>query len=180
MSFDAIVVLGANITAKGNLSKVAKSRMDKALELFREGRASRIIVTGKKEALVMKKYAVSKGVSPECILVENLALDTIGNAFFTRKKFLEPRNWLKIVVVTSRFHVPRTRLVFRKVLGKTYRLKFIPSKRVLSPNSLREKLDREKGITLATLLLNSLVADGDAQAIENFLRNIHPAYKRQS
>ncbi|MBI2143287.1 YdcF family protein, partial [Candidatus Woesearchaeota archaeon] len=46
--FDAIIVLGAGITGKGNLSRVAKSRMDRAIGLYREGAAPRIIVTGRK------------------------------------------------------------------------------------------------------------------------------------
>lgn len=180
MKFDAIIVLGAGITQKGNLTKVAKSRMDKALELFRDGAAQKVIVTGKKEAGVMKKYAVRRGIDPKCVFVENMAMDTIGNAFFTRKRFLEPRSWWSLIIVTSLFHLRRAQLVFRKVLGKAYSLKFVPSPRVLSAESLRKKLEAENGLRLATQLLGTLVADGDVEAVENFLKRAHPLYRPAS
>lgn len=176
-SFDAIIVLGAGITPKGNLTRVAKSRMDRAIGLYREGAAPRIIVTGKKESAVMKRYAVKKGVSTSHVLLEPHALDTVGNAFFTRKMFLLPHNWQSIIVVTSIFHISRAKLVFSKVLGRSYRTLFVPSKRVLSDKAFKGKLEVEKGLTLLTRLLSALVADGDMKAIENFLRN-SPIYKQ--
>src|SRR3989338_3121707 len=117
-SFDAIIVLGAGITRKGNLSMVAKSRMNKAVELHRSGVAARIIVTGKNEAAAMKKYAVRKGIRHENIFCEEKSVDTIGNAFFTRKLFFLPIGWKRAVVVTSPFHMQRARLIFKKVFGK--------------------------------------------------------------
>ena len=174
--FDAIVVLGAGITQKGNLTRVAKSRMDRAVELYREGAAPRIIVTGRKESAVMKRYAVKQGVSASHVLLESRALDTIGNAFFTRKMFLLPNNWQSIVIVTSIFHINRARLVFGKVLGKSYRMLFVPSKRVLSDKAFKGKLKVERGLTLLTRLLSALVADGDMAAIENFVKR-NPLYK---
>ena len=175
-SFDAIIVLGAGITPKGNLTRVAKSRMDKAIELYREGAAPKIIVTGRKESAVMRRYAVRKGVNPASVLLESHALDTIGNAFFTRKMFLLPNNWQSIIIVTSIFHINRARLVFSKVLGKSYRMLFVPSKRVLSDKAFKGKLEVEKGLTLLTRLLSALVADGDMKAIENFVKK-NPLYR---
>lgn len=174
--FDAIVVLGAGITAKGNITRVAKSRMDRAIELYRKGAAQRIIVTGKNEASVMRHYAIRKGVKAADVLVESKARDTIGNAFFTCKKFLLANSWRRIVVVTSIFHISRAKLVFKKVLGKSYRVWFVPSMRVLSEKAFREKLKLEKGLLLLTSFLSGLVADGDLEAIENFLRN-SPIYR---
>lgn len=176
MKFDAIIVLGAGITRKGNLSRVAKSRMDKAIGLYREGAAPKMIVTGKNEASVMRRYAIKKGIKTTDVLVESKATDTIGNAFFTLKKFLLGNNWRRIIVVTSIFHISRAKLVFKKVLGKSYRVWFVPSMRVLSEKAFREKLKLEKGLLLLTSFLSGLVADGDLEAIENFLRN-SPIYR---
>lgn len=167
--FDAIIVLGAGITKRGNLTAVARSRMDKALELYREGLAPRIITTGRGEAAVMKKYAVGKGVSAGKILAEGASRDTIGNALFVRKKFLEPEKWRRLAVVTSLFHLPRSRLVFRKVLGSGYRVKFVAARRVLPIRKFREKLRLERGLTIATMVISSLFRDGDAEAFENFI-----------
>lgn len=174
--FDAIVVLGAGITARGNLSRIAKSRIDKAIELYKSGFAPRLIVTGKNEAAAMKRYAAKKGVLAANVLKESKALDTIGNAFFTRKAFLLPNSWQSIVVVTSIFHINRAKLIFKKVLGKPYRMLFVPSKRVLSDKAFKDKLRVEKGLTLLTLLLSALVAEGDMTAIENFVKR-NPLYR---
>ena len=114
---DAIVVLGAGVTKKNNLPKMAKSRMDKAIELFSKGAAQLIIVVGKKEASVMKRYAVRKGVSPSQIVKEPKSIDTISNATFTRR-ILEANKWRGIVVVTSDFHVPRARLFSKRCLER--------------------------------------------------------------
>lgn len=175
-SFDAIIVLGAGITPKGNLSRVAKSRMDMAVELYMEGVAPRIIVTGRKESAVMKRYAVRKGVSPAHVLLEARALDTIGNAFFTRKLFLQPNRWRSVIVVTSLFHLYRAKLVFQKVLGSGFRVAFAAARRVLSDKAFREKVKQEQGLVMLTRILSALVADGDMLAVENFLRN-SPVYK---
>lgn len=173
--FDAIIVLGAGITKKGSLSKVAKSRMDKAIELYGSGAAPRIIATGKGESAAMKRYAVKKGINEKCVLAECNSLDTVGNAFFTRKKFLLPNSWHRAVVVTSVFHLPRAKFVFRKVLGKSYTVKFVASRRVLSKSLFEKKLRLERGLFMLTRILSILVADGDMKAIGNFVRK-NPLY----
>ena len=177
MKFDAIIVLGAAVTAKGNLSRVAKSRMDKAIELYWSGAAPRIIVTGKGEASVMKGYAIRKGIPRKCVLAEHRSVDTIGNAFFTRKLLLSPNGWRAVAVVTSLFHAERAKFIFRKVLGKSHVVEIVPSRRVLSERVFRLKLQSERRLLLVAKFLGSLIADGDMDAIENFLRK-RPDYWR--
>ncbi|MBI2145552.1 YdcF family protein [Candidatus Woesearchaeota archaeon] len=177
MKFDAIIVLGAAITDKGNLSRIARSRVEKAIELFRYLYAPRIIMTGKRESLAMRKYATKRGLPRKCAFAEDHSLDTIGNAFFARKLFLEPNGWNKVVVVTSKFHARRAEFIFRKVLGRGYFIKVIPSRRVLSEKLFRLKLQSERKTLLVTKMLGSLIADGDLAAIENFLRK-SPIYRR--
>ncbi len=173
--FDAIIVLGAGITRKGNLTRVAKSRMDRAVQLYTDRAAPKIIVTGNNEASVMRHYAIRKGVKAADVLVESKARDTIGNAFFTLKKFLLTNSWRRIIVVTSIFHVARAKLVFRKVLGKSYQIRLVPSMRVLSEKAFEEKLKLERGLMLLTKFISTLIADGDLEAVENFLQK-HPLY----
>ncbi len=173
--FDVIVVLGGGITAKGNLTEVTKSRVDKAVELYMKGVAPIIIMTGHKEADVMKAYAVRKSCSPESVLEEQRSKDTIGNAFFTVKNFLLPNNWRSLVIVTSIFHIARAKFIFRKVLGESYHVRFVPSVRVLSDKIFKKKLEVERGFLLVTKFLGALIADGDMEAVENFLKK-HPLY----
>lgn len=174
--FDAIVVLGAGITVKGNLSMVAKSRMDKAIELYMSGAAPRVVITGRRESAVMRRYALKKGVGKRDLFTEGKSLDTIGNAFFAKKLFLAPNGWRRVVVVTSIFHSVRAGFVFRKVLGKEYSVDVISSRRVLSDKMFGLKLQSERKLLLLTRLIASLIADGDMAAVENFLRK-SPVYR---
>lgn len=69
------------------------------------------------EACGAANYLLSRGCEPGRILTEWSSFDTIGNAFFARIQHVEPRGWSRLLVVTSEFHLPRTRAVFETVLG---------------------------------------------------------------
>lgn len=60
-----------------------------------------------------------RGVPPSAVLRETASLDTLGNAFFVRTVHAEPNAgvWRRLVVVTSKFHMARTRAVFEVVFG---------------------------------------------------------------
>src|SRR6476661_9643694 len=73
----AIIVLGA-AQYVGRPSPVLRARLDHAIDLWRRGLAPRIIFTGgfgdhdtTSEAAVGQRYAISRGVPPKNILIEN-------------------------------------------------------------------------------------------------------------
>lgn len=79
---DAIVVMGA-AQYNGNPSEVLEARLDHALELYRQGLAPVIIVTGGNqpgdvytEAGTSEQYLIDRGVSPDAILMEDMGRDT--------------------------------------------------------------------------------------------------------
>lgn len=65
---DCIVVLGASVYADGSLSPILENRVDAAIELYNQGLASTIIMSGDgreanyDEPSAMKRYAVERGV----------------------------------------------------------------------------------------------------------------------
>lgn len=80
---DAIVVMGA-AQYDGRPSPLFAARIDHAIELYRAGVASRLVMTGGKaigdrttEAASALQYAVSHGVPPEAILVEDQSRTTL-------------------------------------------------------------------------------------------------------
>jgi uncharacterized SAM-binding protein YcdF (DUF218 family) len=80
---DAIVVMGA-AQYDGRPSPVFAARIDHAIELFREGVAPRLIVTGGKqegdrttEAASAREYAIAQGVPAEAILAEDESRTTL-------------------------------------------------------------------------------------------------------
>lgn len=80
---DAIVVMGA-AQYDGRPSPVFAARIDHAIDLFHEGIAPRLIVTGGKqegdrttEAAAAQAYAIAHGVPPSAILAEDASRTTL-------------------------------------------------------------------------------------------------------
>src|SRR5918992_4665942 len=106
---DAIVVLGSAVNDDGSLPLHARQRAARAAMLHAAGVAPRIIFTGRcsltapeppaiSEAAAMAAYAEALGTPREAILLEEDSRDTIGNAYFVGRKFLEPNGWRLIRV----------------------------------------------------------------------------------
>ena len=80
---DAIVVLGA-AQYNGVPSPIYRARLDHAIDLFEEGLAPALVMTGGKlpgdkttEAEAGRRYAMSKGVPEDAILVEDHGRTTL-------------------------------------------------------------------------------------------------------
>lgn len=67
----------------------------------------------------------NKGISPDTILKELSSFDTVGNAFFSLAIHAIPSRLRSIVVITSEFHMPRTKALFEDMysIGATDALK---------------------------------------------------------
>lgn len=115
---DVIVVLGCRVNSDGSVSPMLRSRVDKGVELFRAGVAPRILFSGgavtspESESSVMSRYAQSLGVPASAVLEESQARSTQENARFV-SDIMNARQWHQAVIVTSTFHLPRTRSLFR-------------------------------------------------------------------
>ncbi|MFH1212445.1 MAG: YdcF family protein, partial [Candidatus Woesearchaeota archaeon] len=151
---NAIIVLAGGIEKDGSLPPMTKYRVEKGVELYKQGVASKIILSGswsflydftpaRTEAEAMQEYAVSLGVKKDDIILEADSKDTLGEAYFLKVKFLEPRRWFDIAVVTSEFHLQRTRYLFNKVLGKNFDIEFVGCDSRLSKEELEKKMLEE-------------------------------------
>lgn len=189
--YDAIIVLGGGITQKARLSRSSKLRVEKAVELFKKKKAYKIIMSGawsfllKKnplitEAKAMKQYAIRLGIHKKDVLVEDYSEDTIGNAFFTKIRFLEPNNWNNVIVVTSKFHANRALYVFKKVLGSGFNVRIVKAKDIMSNKQLSKKIKREKRISQLTNKWLQDLRDGDDNALREFLFKKHPGYSKKN
>ena len=180
----------------------AKERLDKAYALFIEGEVDCIITTGKvsimasvdpdvsgpkTEAEVGKAYLLARasadrsggGVSAvqrlqERIYFENQSFDTISNAWFAKKDCLEPLGITSCVVVTSDYHIARSRVIFEWVLGPAYVVRCAASPSHLDERE-REKRDQfEQRITKQVKAhLVSRIAAGDDEALARFMQDEH-------
>jgi hypothetical protein len=128
------------------------------------------------EADAMAAYARAAGAPANALFVEDESRDTIGNAWFTRRRWLEPNDWRAIRVVTTDYHIPRAAWIFRKVLGHDYDVAFsaAPSDRFAASVASRARDESDIAAFLAGWL--SGIEDGDAAAIEQLITRDHPGY----
>lgn len=184
---DAIVVLGSTVNADGSLPLHAEQRAARAASLHAAGVAPRVIFSGCcnltapesppiSEAAAMAAYAESVGTPRSAILLEEESRDTIGNAYFVARRFLEPNGWTSIRVVTSDFHVPRTTWVFQKILGAAYDISFSPASTELDATIIAARARAEGDIITFLMEWIGPIAEGDRPAIERFIHEEHPGY----
>lgn len=114
---DAIVILGNKVNTNGIPSKRLQTRLDRGLQLYNEGRAPRIIVSGGlgkegyEEATVMKKYLVDRNV-PESAVIEDREGYTTYDTAKNVAGMMSPFD--SVIVVSQYYHISRTRLSFHK------------------------------------------------------------------
>ncbi|WP_434793703.1 hypothetical protein TPDSL_37380 [Terrisporobacter petrolearius] len=121
-SMDTMIVLGAKVNKDG-VSKTLKQRLDKAIEYYNENKLINIIVSGGQgkdevmsEAWAMKNYLVKNGVNEDNIILENKATTTLENIMFS-KEIMEDLNLEnKALIVTSDYHLFRSRFI-ASILG---------------------------------------------------------------
>ena len=109
---DAIVVLGA-AQYNGVPSPIYRARLDHAIELYEEGLAPALVMTGGKlpgdrttEAEAGRKYAISKGVPSDAILVEDQGRTTL-ESLRTVSQILRDHDLKTAVFVSDRTHMLR-------------------------------------------------------------------------
>ncbi len=124
---DIIVVLGGGTQPHlyprpGPELDDAGDRIIYGAQLYREGKAPLILVTGghlpwsfspQGAAQEMADLMTFMGVPENAILLEEESANTYENAIFT-KNILAPRGITRIILVTSAFHMPRSVAVFEK------------------------------------------------------------------
>ena len=124
--YDAILIPGGGITNLGQVPPWVAKRLDKA---FSEFSGNEILITLSKgtthkppfldingtpisESRAGALYLNEKGVPLEQLRVEEISLDTIGNAYFARILYTVFFNLHNLLIVTSEFHMPRTKEIF--------------------------------------------------------------------
>ena len=109
---EAIVVLGA-AQYNGRPSPVLQARLDHAAELYEQGLAERVVVTGGKqagdavtEATVSANYLVRHGV-PEGSILREVKGRTSWQQLAAAARFLRSRGITTVLLVSDGFHAAR-------------------------------------------------------------------------
>jgi uncharacterized SAM-binding protein YcdF (DUF218 family) len=117
---DAVVVFGARVRSDGTASLTLANRVTTASELYREGYADTIVMTGgieptgSDETIVMRDLAMQLGVPSNTIILDPGGLNTNASVANTMRIFRE--NGLHRVLAVSQFyHLPRIKLAYARV-----------------------------------------------------------------
>ena len=119
--FDAIIVLGAGLKGNCDLGMFLRIRMEKAIELYQQKKATKIILTGGPqwvdrfciEAEAMRQFALAKNIPDESIITENLARNTYENAYYSAA-LMQQTGMRSAIIVTSDFHSKRANIIFEQ------------------------------------------------------------------
>ena len=142
--YDAVIILGGGVRKNGTLPIWVLRRIKKAIEYKDKTKyfiTSSAYTINKKpiinkhgfpvnESVKMGELLAKAGINESKILTERWSHDTIGNAYFTRLIHIDQLNLKKILIITSEFHLPRSKAIFEWIFGlnnsflKPYRLYF--------------------------------------------------------
>ena len=105
---DAIVVLGAKVNNKQQISLMLKDRLDKGIELLNLNVSDVILMSGdgisvNNEVAAMKNYANIMSISDEYIKEDINGLSTNESMYNLKNVF----NYKKVIIVTQRYHMYR-------------------------------------------------------------------------
>lgn len=122
---DVVIVLGA-ATNKEEVSPVYRERINHGINLYNQGYADAIIVTGgigegneKSDAYIAKEYAISKGVPKENVLTEDTSTITQENLENARV-IMEENGYKTAIIVSDPLHMKRAMLLAEDVGLEAY------------------------------------------------------------
>ncbi|MFC4766298.1 YdcF family protein [Effusibacillus consociatus] len=116
---DVIIVLGAQVWGY-EPSPSLKERCNWAYELYRQGYAPKLILSGAhgdgyiSEAEAMRRYLAGKGIPHDVMILEEQSHSTRTNLLFS-KQIMEREGMKTAILVTNRFHQKRAQLLAKQL-----------------------------------------------------------------
>lgn len=113
----AVLLLGAKVKGDGRPSGILKDRIDTAIELYRSGKAGKILVTGDHgtkqydEVNAMKNYLLENNIPRQDIFLDHAGFDTYDSLYRARDIFQAE----SLIVVTQNFHLNRAIFIGKKL-----------------------------------------------------------------
>lgn len=106
---EVAIVPGASVEGNRELSPILAARADAAIQLFDDGKVSKILVTGDNattnydEVNTVQRYLLAAGIPPQDIFLDHAGFDTYSSMYRAKVIF----DATSAVVVTQDFHLPR-------------------------------------------------------------------------
>jgi len=184
-----LIVLGGGLDEEQHLNINTKLRYVKAVEI--QDNFDYIICSSKgtyrpiaktrtiTEAEAGKIFLISQGVSEDKILKEEISKDTFSNAYYCRL-ILDKLGCKEFTIITSEFHLPKTKFVFAIVFPKSYTLHYLQTDNgPIDPITLNNRYINEKEVLAfykKHLLTTYKIIPGSMESVKNYLKNHNPAF----
>lgn len=133
--YDAIIVLGGGRSNSGDLAQLSTQRLDRGVELFKQGQAAKVFALGgykstysplaitfdRTGADLRSEYLQEFGVPTDSIVLVEDGKDTIGEAFASRE-IAKGMGIESLLVVISDKHMERSLFIFRRIFGQEFQV----------------------------------------------------------
>lgn len=113
---DVVIVLGA-AAYDGGVSPVYRERLNHGIDLYRQGLAEKMIVTGgtaegnqHSDAYTAREYVLSQGIPKEDVLMEETSVVTQEN-LENSKVLMDENGWQSAIIVSDPLHMKRAMLL---------------------------------------------------------------------
>ncbi len=119
---DCIIVLGCFVKEDGTPGNILADRLKTGVELYKNGVAPKIIMSGDhsseqyNEVASMKNYAVNAGVPSEDIFMDHAGFSTYETMYRAKEVFKAK----KVVIVTQEYHLYRSVYIAEKLGMEAY------------------------------------------------------------
>jgi len=192
--YDAIIVLAGGINKKGMVHKWVERRLDVAYQLHKSSKKIIICLGGGSyhvqpimnknnfvihESTSCSEYLISLGVNSFYIYKEWASYDTIANAFFGFTNFIIPMKLKNIIIITSEFHMPRSKVLFdwlNSAYDNICNINYISvTDKDIDDSTISIRLKREKK-SLKNLLRNIVLKYVKLKDIHKWFFTEHKAY----
>lgn len=153
---EVVLVLGAYVLPDGKVSDMLNDRLTVGYELYEQGKAPRILVSGDHgrtnydEVNTMKSFLKGKGVPSQGIFMDHAGFSTYESMYRARDIFQVK----KLIIVTQHYHLQRALFIARSLGLEAYGVAsdlhdYGP---VMGQYQLREMAARNKDFWLAKII----------------------------
>ncbi|MFD1260938.1 YdcF family protein [Entomomonas asaccharolytica] len=115
---DLIVVLGTKVSPEGVPSAGLAARLNKAIEIYQQGYAPNILVsggTGKEgydESIAMADFLIARGIPASAIVKDGQGNNTRATARNTYQ-YMQQHQLNSVIVISQYYHIARIKLAFK-------------------------------------------------------------------
>lgn len=175
---DTVLILGAYVYPDGTLSYMLQDRVNVGFELYAQGKAPKIIVSGDHgrkdydEVNTMKDFLKGKGVPGKDIFMDHAGFSTYESLYRARDIFQVK----KVIIVTQEYHLLRAVFIARELGLEAYGVASDEHDygQVMAAYEVREMAARNKDFWMAkvikpqpTFLGESIPVFGDGGATDD-------------